>query len=134
MGIEEEYQDVLQNIEFGIVSVYRQDPALLDYDVLDALEALIRHYTAEEGGRNPPPLRLAERAQRVFDSAKNMCEWRLGRQKLLNKNNKPVDTGMKPITVSEIVTCLKRIHLSVRRWNKQGGRQGYLNFVKDFLP
>jgi len=133
MKVEEEYLDVLQNIEFGIVSVYRQDPALLDYDVLDAIEALTRHYRAEEGHCNPPPLRLSERGQRVFDFVKMMCEWRLGRQKLVNQNEEQRDVEITPITVGEIILCLKRIHKSVQRWNKEGGRQGYLNFVTQFI-
>ncbi len=133
MKIEEEYQDVLQNIEFGIVVVYRQNAALLDYDVLDALEALTRFYAAEEASRNPPPLRLAERAQVVFDSVKNFCEWRLGRQQLFQPGGEQPDLETEPLTVGELVACLKRIHTSVRRWNKQGGRQGYLKFVSEFL-
>ncbi len=48
---EEDYLDVLQNIEAAIVSVYRQHPALLDYEVDKALEALIRAYQAEQQQR-----------------------------------------------------------------------------------
>ena len=169
MNFEEEYQDVLQNIEFGIISVYRQDSSLLDYDVMDALEALIRHYAAEQSGRNPPAPRLTERAQRVFEAARSMCEFRLGRQNLSGEEAASDDGGeqdskeggrrkswmdrfrlmggalrrtdpnppnldLEPLTVEEIIKCLKRIQTSVRRWNKQGGRQGYLKFVSEFLP
>jgi hypothetical protein len=133
MSIEEKYQDVLQNIEFGIVSVYRQNAALLDYDVFDALEALTRHYAAEEANRQPPALRLAERAQVVFDAVKDICEWRLGRQKLIQSKGGQPDLIAAPLAVSEIIACLKRIQTSARRWNKQGGRQGYLKFVSEFL-
>lgn len=48
MTIEDEYLDVLQNIEAAIMGVYRRTPALLDYDVLEAIEALTRHYVLEE--------------------------------------------------------------------------------------
>jgi hypothetical protein len=40
---------------------------------------------------------------------------------------------MTPKTVDEIITCLKRIQKSIRRWNKEGGRQGYLNFISEFV-
>lgn len=133
MKVEEKYLDVLQNIESGIVSVYRQDTELLDYEVLDAIQALTRYYRAEEEHLNPPRLRLSERGQRVFDSVKTMCEWRLGREKLVNQNKEQLDVGIRPITVSEIIVCLKYIHKSVQRWNKQGGRQGYLRFVTQFI-
>jgi hypothetical protein len=71
--------DVPQNIEFGIVEVYRAGRSLLDIDVKDAIDALIRHYHAEEEQRTPPVMRLGDRAQMVFQSVQGMCEWRLGR-------------------------------------------------------
>jgi hypothetical protein len=52
MQIEEEYQDVLQNIEFAIVQVYREDRTLLDSDVLESLEALQRYYQAQARQRS----------------------------------------------------------------------------------
>ena len=71
--------DVLQNIEFAIIEVYRADSSLIDIDAKDAIDALIRHYHAEESQRTPPTVALGERAQRVFLSVQEMCEWRLGR-------------------------------------------------------
>ena len=47
MNIEDEYLDVLQNLELAIMRVYRSDGSLLDLDVRDAVVALIRHYRAE---------------------------------------------------------------------------------------
>jgi hypothetical protein len=35
--------------------------------------------------------------------------------------------------VDVIIACLKRIRKSVEKWNKQGGRQGYLTFVEQFV-
>jgi hypothetical protein len=40
---------------------------------------------------------------------------------------------MEPKTIDEIIACLKRIRKSINRWNKVGGRQGYLIFVSDFI-
>jgi hypothetical protein len=40
--LDEDNLDVLQNIEFGIIQVYRADKSLLDFDVKDALDALVR--------------------------------------------------------------------------------------------
>jgi hypothetical protein len=67
---EEGYIDVLQNIEFGIVNVDRQHPDLTDCDALDAIEAMIRHYTAEARGRSRPPAPLSELSELVFGSRK----------------------------------------------------------------
>ena len=41
MALEDVHLDVLQNIEFAIVSVYRKQHALRDVEVMRALDALI---------------------------------------------------------------------------------------------
>ena len=41
MDVEEEHLDILQNIEFAIMSVYRDNPLLVDFDVEAAINALI---------------------------------------------------------------------------------------------
>jgi hypothetical protein len=125
--------DVLQNIEFGIVRVYRERPELTDWDALDAIEALIRGYTAESRGRSRPNIRLSDLSQLVFDSVETMCEWRLGREQPFVEGNQPLDVKMEPRTLDEIIACLKRIRKSIKRWTKESGRQGYLSFVSEFV-
>lgn len=122
--------DVLQNIEFAIIQVYRADPALLDIDARDAIDALVRHYHAEEEQRTPPMMRLGERAQRVFLSVQKMCEWRLGRS-LFPGDTVANEAGMP---ASELVKALREIQKSIPRWSRQGGRKGYLDFVSQYLP
>jgi hypothetical protein len=96
--------DVLQNIEFGIVEVYRADRSLRDGDVQDAIDALVRHYHAEEEHRRPPTLKIGDRAHQVFASVQRMCEWRLGR-------SLPSETGMAApaIPVSELIESVREI-------------------------
>jgi hypothetical protein len=36
-------------------------------------------------------------------------------------------------TAEEIVSCLRKIRKSVDRWNRQGGKQGYLQFIEDYV-
>jgi len=133
MKVEEQYFDVLQNIESAIVTVYEDDPRLLDLDALDALDALIRNYALEEQGVSIRTARLSGPAQRVHELVRRICEWRLGRQPL-NTADPPADrwpTG--ELSVAELILCLKRIRKSVRFWNTQAGRQGYLDYVRQFL-
>jgi hypothetical protein len=122
--------DVLQNIEFGIIEVYRADPSLLDIDAKDAIDALVRHYHAEEEQRTPPAMRLGERAQRVFQSVQKICEWRLGRSSFPGETAEN-EAGMP---VAELVRALREIQKSIPRWSRQGGRKGYLDFVSQYLP
>ena len=133
MEFEEEYQDVLQNIEFAIVSTYHQHAELLDYDVETALSALIRAYQAEQSGRPVNPPALNELRQELFEAVKSMCEWRLGRTELMRDDEPAGLPSPEPITINEIIACLKRIRKSVQKWSKRGGRQGYLTFVEQFI-
>ncbi len=74
MDVEEKYPDILQNIEFAIVRVHKQQPALVDFDVEAALSALISYYQAQAGGGSGRPIRLNERSQAVYETVKVMCE------------------------------------------------------------
>jgi hypothetical protein len=128
---EDRYLDVLQNIEFAIVSVYNENPNLSDANVDRTLEGLVRLYNAEVNNRTRPVVKLAEADQPVFDRVREMCEWRLGRAE-----GPQVETGeidLELLSLEEIVACLKRIRLSVKRWTTQGGRQGYLKFISQYV-
>jgi hypothetical protein len=139
---EEKYMDVLQNIEFGIVSVYRQHAEMVDWDALKAIETLIREYQAELASHPLPAVELKPLAQEVHDSVKSMCEWRLGRGQALKEEKKSVfklpfkkspELSIESKTTDEIILCLKRIRKSIERWNRRSGRQGYLDFISEFV-
>jgi hypothetical protein len=132
-GFEEQYQDVLQNIEFAIVSVYRRQPTLVDFEVDSALEALARQYQAETQNRERSLPLFTPLTREVYDDVRAVCEWRLGRQDLSAQDGRTLGVGPEPKTLDEIIACLKRIRLSVKRWTKQGGRQGYVQFIDQFI-
>jgi len=133
MEFEEEYQDVLQNIEFAIVNTYHQLPDMVDYDVETVLSALIRTYQAEQSGRPVTIRPLNELRQELHDRVKLMCDWRLGRAELTREDQSKNLPTPRTVTLDEIIACLKRIRKSVQRWTKQGGRQGYLTFIDQFI-
>ena len=130
MAIEDVHLDVLQNIEFAIVSVYRKQRDLRDLDVIRALDALIDVYRAEARGHTPKDISLPEPEGTVFQRVKEMCDFRLGRQEAATRILAPFE-GEK--TVSDILACLRKIRKSVGRWNKRAGQQGYLQFVSEFV-
>jgi hypothetical protein len=130
VDFEERYTDVLQNIEFAIVQVYRVHPDLYDAQVESALSWAVRAYNAEARGK-PAPAALAGLPGEVAAGVIAMCEWRLGRGPIVS------GAGLvegAPKTRDEIVACLKRVRRSIEYWTREGGRQGYLEFVKGFLP
>ncbi len=133
---EEQYMDVLQNIEFGIVQVARRHKEMTDWEALSVVEALMRRYRAESRGYEPrPPKSLRPLAQETYNSVHSMCEWRLGRVDLVREDGSEFEFPMiEPLTVDEIYSCLKRVRKSIEYWTKRGGRQGYLTFIDDFFP
>jgi hypothetical protein len=133
MAIEDTYADVLQNIESAIVKIYRQQPGLLDYDVEGGLNGLIVEYKAEHLNRPAPSLRLAERETLIYQAVKDVCEWRLGREEFITAKGGDFLPPPAPKTVEEIIACLQRIRKSVQKWNRQGGRQGYLYFIVQYV-
>lgn len=131
---EDQDLGVLQNIEFAIVSVFRDHPELTDYQVDNALAALIRVYQARSRAHSAPHISLRPLEQDVFEAVKFMCDWRLGElQSQGEEAPEPGALGWRPNTPDEIVACLKRIRKSISLWTKQGGRQGYLSYVNFFL-
>lgn len=134
MTFEKEYEDVLQNLEFAITQVYRERPDLIDAEVLMAIESLIRIYSAQAQGKSISSRPQRCLSQQVAESVRQICEWRLGQVPLTDAEGNPAPAAPIPKTPNEIVDCLKRIQSSIRLWTKKGGRQGYLNFVSEFLP
>lgn len=132
--LEEDYEDVLQNLEFALVSVYREDNEMTDWQALNAINGLIRTYTAETRKRTPPNLSLNEQAQLAYDRVKAMCDLRLGRSIRETADGLPLPMPGKPLSVDEILQCLKRIRRSIELWNKELGRRGYFDFAGKFLP
>jgi hypothetical protein len=129
---EEEYLDVLQNIEFAIVAVYRDHPNLVDTGTLYAVETLIKVYSGELREREVALPQFKPEEQAVYDAARGMCEWRLGRSSMKDDKGKDVK-AVQPLTVEEIIRCLKRIQKSIETWYKRGGRRGYYAFVNQFI-
>lgn len=134
MQIEDQFLDVLQNIESAIVSVYHAHPELADWDVEAALESLTQAYHAEARHKSAEPRQLTENQAEVVRAVQTMCEWRLGRAPLQDERDQLVEMPSAPLTLVEMITCLKRLRKSVQFWTKSGGRQGYLNYIVNFIP
>ncbi len=128
---EDEYLDVLYNIESAVLAACRKTPSAEDYDAHNAINALIRVYQAELNQRQPPQIRLQPAAENIRDAVQIMCDIMLGRKPLPDEKGRPVDTHT--ITLAEMIACLKRVRKSIERWTKEGGRCGYLNFISEFL-
>jgi hypothetical protein len=121
-NFEEQYLDVLHSIEFAIVSIYKRNHNLIDKEIINALDVLIREYQNILDGfsiklllPNLPPL-----VQQVYEAVKGAC--------MIQLNDREQE-----LSTQELIACLKRIRSSCTFWNKSGGRQGYLTFICNYV-
>jgi hypothetical protein len=122
--------DVLQNLEFSEVEVWRAHPEMSDYSALRAYEAAFQAYRAELRGHVPKTASLSGLDAVAFEALQGMCEFRLARKPCPT----PGPENIPPIPLQLLVDCLRELGKSVERQTKAGGRQGYLNFIDQFLP
>lgn len=123
----DDYQDVLQNIEAVVVQVWQQNPAMTNYVVMAAYDAAINYYRALANQQTPKPANLAGLDAKVFDEVKAVCEWRSGRTPA------PDMDEFTPIPLEDLVACLRKLRKSVDFWTKQGGRQGYMKYIEEYV-
>jgi hypothetical protein len=135
-GFEDQYLDVLQNLELAIIQIARKTPELTDWHVQSAVEALVRYYKAQAAGKEMRDLssRLDPLARQVYDMMHTMAHFLLGEGQVVNEENEPVEIPLDLVTPQEMYACLKRIQKSIRRWNRIDGRKGYLEYIDQFLP
>ena len=77
MKVEEEYLDVLQNIDFTLVSYARHDPSI-DDDVVDRALQVCMHRTDAADDADPRVLTLCEALERMRGSREDVADniWR----------------------------------------------------------
>ncbi len=136
MEFEERHLDVLQNIEFAIISVYREDKTLADSNVIRALDDIIETYASEQKQREPRRSKINDLEMTVAYRIKAVCQWRLGRQPLTEPSLRQLEESTRNMapekaekSLDTVLACLKRIRKSAQRWNKEQGRRGYLGVI-----
>lgn len=134
MEFEKKYEDVLQNIEAMIAQVFRErDESFSDHAVSRALEAAIDEMVAIKIKREPRDFNLDEVETDILRAITSICFWRLGEVGLADENYEEIKADFEPNTPQELIDCLKRIQKSVKFWNNEMGRQGYLNYICRFV-
>jgi len=127
MNVEEKFMDVLQNLEAEVLRVWRKNPSMTDYAVTRAYEEAVAYYAAVAQAQSPKPTQLTGLDLQLFQAAQGAADRRLAGLTLDD------GTKVEPIRSSDLVDCFKRLRKSVERWTRTGGRQGYLNFIAQFV-
>jgi hypothetical protein len=133
MKWQEENLDVLQNLEFAVVEVWRANPEMTDYVALRAYEAARQYYRAELRGQPPKPPALTGLDAVAFAALKQMCEFRLGRDSGPPPASEKDTVPVPPLPLEKLLACLQELAKSAERHTRSGGRQGYLQFIDGFL-
>ena len=130
MNSEPKNLDVLQNLEFAVVEVFRKHREMSDHVAARAYEAAFERYRTEARGHQPKPCVLTGLDREVLNAVVTMCELRLGRATIPGAPN----DAFPMLPVVELVDCLRELRKSVERHTQREGRQGYLTFVERYVP
>ena len=129
MNVTQEYPDILQNIEFSIVSIYKEQPELRDPEVIAALEKLVSFYTRQKKNLPALPVKLAPRSLAVFNAMKNICEMRREGSGAETDDGNP----FQKVPLRILILCLERLLDSAQNWHKRDGQRGCLQFISNFV-
>jgi len=126
---ENRYLDVLQHIEWGLLSLVKDHPELSDHDMLRIIEQILTYYKSRQRGNLATAKNKSTGIhQEIFERVLSTCEQRLDRLFPTNE-----EMACNPIMIEELLLCLKRIEKSIKVWAKKGGRKGYINFAIPFM-
>lgn len=123
----------LRELESTVLEIWTQHPEMNDYHAGRAYEAAYQHFRAQQcGQREPKPPALTGPDLDMFKAVQKIGE------KLLTKGATPVK-GMpngdtNPINLDKLLEYLRELTRSVERHTKLGGRFGYLEFMRSFIP
>ena len=135
MALEDRYPGILQNIEFAIVAVYRENPDVRDVDAIQALEALTKYFRHKSRGSDPDlPTDLSNQVEDIFTAVLEVLSIRDGLTEATPKRPSFSRAFREPTQDEIFLACLRKIEKSARRWNKRNGERGYLNFAIEYLP
>src|SRR5690242_8591494 len=103
-NFEDQYLDVLQNIEWGLLATVKTQPELCDHDMLCVIEHTIAYYKSADKNDFLMGRKLTHSLQEIFQRVSSMCDWRLGARSM-TADNEPLTC--EPISVDELLQCLK---------------------------
>lgn len=133
MQLEAHYLDFLQNMEFAVVQVYKENPGLNDPDVIKAYDRLIKFYDRKKKHLPEMDLMPAGNAGLVYDAVFAICEWQRVKSpgETVELEGMEADVGNVPLPV--VIRCLEKLHKSAGNWHKRNGIRGYIDTIVQFI-
>jgi hypothetical protein len=122
----------LRELESTVLTLASAHAEANDYCVGRAYESAYQHYRASLRGHEPKPPALTGLDLDLFNAVQKVS------QKLLASGASPVqgmpDGNTNPLPLEKLVEYLCELANSVERHTKLGGRCGYLEFLRKFIP
>lgn len=126
------YEELLYSMERTIYDVYSSHKSLIDLEVIIIFDCLIQDYRKLEMGSEAPKVHhFAEPMHSLYSSLRFLCNTLLEKCTMVFERSEQSET--KPLDISEVIGCLMKLRSSARVWNKLNGRQGYLEFIGNYL-
>ncbi len=133
MRVEEEFENVMINIEIQVITVSNEYPELSDAGVERVYNALLSKYKAIGRGKEPKePSFRSEAEQELFALIDTVSDLFTG----VDKESELADVfeGQDEVSAENMAAIFKRLRKSLRTWTKQGGSKGYIYYIAQFLP
>jgi hypothetical protein len=130
---DERYIEIIYTLERNNVEFYQEHPDLLDAHVEAAINHLMRVYRAETQGKQAPKQRMKGISLDLAETLEAVCELYRGRAQVEPQKGPRSELELPVRTPEDITASLKKIKSSIKTWSKQSGRQGYLNYVTEFI-
>lgn len=138
--IIDENQPVLETLERVVNEGYKQNPSLTGTEIIKVYQTLLGVLTRRvEGSEERAAIeRLSPRAREIHDTLKDTIM--SVDENLYPDTNEPTHDVPEPRErpsakgVPIIADCLSVLIDSAKFWTREGGAQGYLNYVSNFFP
>ena len=129
MKIEEKYEDVLQNIEFSVVSFDRKFIPLKDEHCLKAYNFLKKKYIGEMRGWKLENAVIEDPiVEELVSAIIPYSDLRLGKVEVQEPS-----VVFKSIDYNAIIKCFERLSKSVNKWKTGKNSRRYIEFVSNFI-
>lgn len=118
MAFREEDTGILKKIESAVIAVFNRNPWMVDYTVINALEAAVKHYRMEQYNTKESLTELSQSEEEVYKAIRSVCDSQIARE-----TSSEMDITE---TSGRIVHLLKTMLTSIEKADRENDPQGYL--------
>ncbi|MCU7490793.1 MAG: hypothetical protein ACM3UR_15970 [Bacteroidota bacterium] len=121
MFTREDDAGMLRKIEAAVIAVFKQNPWMVDYTVINALEAAIKHYRTEQYDTRESITELSQSEEAVYKGIRSVCDLQV-KQEASHEIDITESSG-------RIVLLLKTMLSSIEKADRGSDPQNYLKSV-----